>query len=71
MYIAEGNESFDDCAYHLARNQIRADAEVFKWALGLSSPKPIGWDFDFAERVFLDSNICIIQSVVLSQLPSA
>jgi hypothetical protein len=34
--------------------------------LGLSAPKPIGWNFDFAERVFLYSNVCIIQNVFLS-----
>jgi hypothetical protein len=51
---------------HLARNEVLADAEVLKRALGLSAPKPIGWDFDFAERVFLYSNVCIIQNVFLS-----
>src|SRR5258708_26742531 len=50
---------------HLARNEVLADAEVLKRALGLSAPKPIGWDFDFAERVFLYSNVCIIQNVFL------
>jgi hypothetical protein len=50
---------------HLARNEVFADAEVLKGALGLSAPKPIGWDFDFAERIFLYSDICIIQSVFL------
>jgi hypothetical protein len=29
--------------------------------LGLSPPEPIGWDFDFAERVFLYPAVCIIQ----------
>src|ERR1700747_518069 len=52
-------------ANHLPWNQIRADAEVFKRALGLSPPKPIGWYFDFAERVFLDSSICIGQAFLL------
>ncbi len=33
---------------HLAWNQIFADAEVLKRALGLGTPEPIGWDFDFA-----------------------
>jgi hypothetical protein len=36
------------CRDHLAWNQIFADAEVLKRALGLGTPKPIGWDFDFA-----------------------
>src|SRR5580704_12184877 len=48
---------------HLARNEILADAEVLKRALGLGAPEPIGRDFDFAERVFLYSNVYIIQNV--------
>jgi hypothetical protein len=39
---------------------------VLKRALGLGAPEPIGWDLDFAERVFLYSNACIIQNVFLS-----
>jgi len=33
---------------HFTGNQIFADAEVLERALGLGTPKPIGWDFDFA-----------------------
>jgi hypothetical protein len=33
---------------HLAWNQIFADAEMLKRALGLGAPESIGWDLDFA-----------------------
>ena len=36
---------------HLARNQILADAEVLKRALGLGAPELVRWDLDLAEAV--------------------
>ena len=33
---------------HLARNEVLANTEVLKGALGLSAPEPVGWDFDFS-----------------------
>jgi hypothetical protein len=41
------------------------DTEVFQRALGLRSPQPVSWDLDFAKRVFLYSNICIIHIIYL------
>ena len=55
------------CGNHLTRNEILADAEVLKRALGLSAPEPVGRDFNFAERVFLYSCVGIIQNVILSR----
>ena len=44
--------------------EVKAPTDKLWGAQTQRSPKPIGWDFNFAERVFLDSSICIIQSVV-------
>jgi hypothetical protein len=51
------------CDNHLARNEVLTNTEVLKGALGLSAPEPVGWDFDFSERVLLHSNISITHSV--------
>ena len=62
-----GRSFLENCVRgnHLTRNEIFADAEVLKRALGLSAPEPVGWDFDFAQRVFLYSSVGIIQNVIL------
>ena len=36
---------------HLARNQIRADAEVLKRALRLGAPELVRWNLDLAQAV--------------------
>ena len=36
---------------HLSRDQIRADAEVLKRALGLGAPELVGGNIDFSEAV--------------------
>jgi hypothetical protein len=51
---------------HLTRNEIFADAEVLKRALGLGAPEPVSWNFDLTQRVFLYSNFSVIQNVILS-----
>src|SRR5258708_23912799 len=39
------------CRYHLARDQILPDAEMFKRPLCLSSPQLVVWHTDFTEAV--------------------
>src|SRR5882762_7808355 len=41
---------------HLARNQVLADAEMFKGTLGLSAPEPVGGYFNDAKAVSLFSH---------------
>ena len=43
---------------HFAGNQIRADTEMFKRALRLCAPKPVGGNINFAEAVSFFSSAC-------------
>src|SRR5262249_34807686 len=43
---------------HLARHQVRTDAEVFQRALRLSAPQFVIWHFNNAEAVGLLSCLC-------------
>ena len=42
---------------HLARNQVLADAEMLKRALGLGAPQLVGRNSDLAEAVGFDANV--------------
>ena len=50
---------------HLARDQVLADAEVLKRALGLRAPELVGRHLDLAEAVGFRTNSCHVGSHLL------